>query len=139
VTKEQREKKKRLKDIFRNYKENKKALRDDYNFPSLSAVDFSRIAVQTDKSRNIQEDKIIDYADKKTALYAQVFIVEEVLRWFEVEGHGRERFIKVYVIDGSSWNKAMRECHISSPTTLASWLRDALEKADWYAKWLRYY
>lgn len=138
MTKEQREKKKRLKDIFRNYKENKKALRDDYNFPSLSAVDFSRISVQTDKSRNIQEDKIIDYADKKTALYAQVFIVEEVLRWFEVEGHGREHFIKLYLIDGCSWQKTKHECHIQD-RALANWLRDALEKADWYAKWLKIY
>ena len=137
VTKEQREKKKRLKAIFRNYKANKKALRDDYDFPTVSAVDFSRISIQTDRSRNVQEDKIINYADKKTALYAQVYIVEEVLRWFQLEGHGRERFINIFMIDHCSWTKTEMECHISNQTILR-WHREVLEKAEMVAEWVNY-
>lgn len=133
-----REKRKKLKSIFRAYKANKKALREDYNFPSVSAVDFSRLAVQTDHSRNGEEEKTIEYIARKEYLFKQVYIVDEVCRWFEVEGHGRERFIKIYLIDGCSWQMAKLKCHVQD-RALANWLSDILEKTDWYANWLKFY
>ena len=136
VTREEREKE--LLAMFKNYKANKKALKEDYGFPSITGVDFSRISIQTDKSRNIQEDKIISYADEKTRLFAQVYIVDEVMRYFVLEGHGRERFIQVYYIDGASWRRTIIECHVSEGT-LSYWRRDMLEKAKMVAEWLNYF
>ena len=133
-----KERKKEIESLFRNYKANKKALREDYDFPSVSGVDFSRISIKSDKSRNVQEDKIINYADKKTKLYAQVYIVDEVIHWFELEGHGRERFIMKFMINGCSWIKAEMECGISHGT-LSYWRRDALEKAEAVGKWIGYF
>lgn len=133
-----REREKEIIKIFRDYKKNKKELKENYGFPTISSVDFSRIAVQTDKSRNIQEDKIISYADKKTRLYAQVYIVDEVIRYFVLEGHGRERFVQVYYINGASWRYTVTECHVSD-STLSLWRRDMIEKANTVAEWLNYF
>lgn len=133
-----REREKEIIKIFRDYKKNKKELKENYGFPTISSVDFSRITVQTDKSRNIQEDKIISYSDRKTQLYAQVYIVDEVIRYFVLEGHGRERFVQVYYIDGASWRYTMTECHVSEGT-LSYWRRDMIEKANTVAEWLNYF
>ena len=132
-----RSQERQIRAIFRNYKANKKTLRDDYDFPTLSAVDFGRISIQTDKSRNVQEDKIINYADKKTKLYAEVYIVEETLMFFQLEGHGRERFVHHYFIEGHGWINTLHECCISD-CTLSHWRRDVIEKAQMVAEWIGY-
>lgn len=136
VTREEREKE--LLVMFKNYKANKKALKEDYGFPSVTAVDFSRISIQTDKSRNIQEDKIISYADEKTRLFAQVYIVDEVMRYFVLEGHGRERFVTSSLINGDSWTKTEMLCCVSRGT-MSYWRRDVIEKAEMVADWLNYF
>lgn len=128
---------KAVKDIFSRFYENKKTLREDFDFPHLSAVDFGRISVQTDKSRNVQEDKIINYADKKTKLYAEVFIVEEVLMYFQMEGHGRERFVQHYFIDGNGRRNTCFKCNISD-RTIGYWKDDVVEKARMVAEWIGY-
>ena len=133
-----KERKKEIESLFRNYKANKKALREDYDFPSVSGVDFSRISIKSDKSRNVQEDKIINYADKKTKLYAQVYIVDEVIHWFELEGHGRERFIIKHMINGCSWVKAEMECCMAR-ATLFRWKDEILDKANTIGGWLGYW
>ena len=128
---------KEVRGIFERYYENKKTLREDYDFPHLSAVDFGRIAVQTDKSRNVQEDKIINYADRKTRLFAEVFIVDEVLMYFQMEGHGRERFVQHYCIDKNGQVNTMHKCAISE-RTLHYWYDDVVEKAQMVAEWIGY-
>lgn len=115
--------------IFSSYYANKKTLREDYNFPSITATDYSRVVVQTDKSKNTQEDKIINYADRRTVLFAEKFIVEETLQYFHLEGHGRDRFVRFFFIDGNGWIATQIECCISA-STLAYWRRDVLEKAE---------
>lgn len=133
-----KERERKIESLFRNYKANVKALKDDYGFPSVSAIDFSRLAVQTDKSKNIQEDKIIDYTDRKTGLYAQVYIVEEVIRYFVLEGHGRERFVRIFFIDGCSWVKTEMECHVTRGA-LSWWRKEVFEKAETVAEWINYF
>lgn len=132
------EREKEIIKIFRQYNENKQALKDDYDFPTIGAVDFGRISIQTDKSRNIQEEKIINYADKKSKLYAQVFIVDEVIRWFRLEGHGREKFVKSHMISGDSWTKTEMLCCVSRGA-MSYWRRDVLEKAETVGEWLNYF
>ncbi len=124
--------------IFRSYRTNIRILREDYSFPSISGVDFSRISVMTDKSKNTQEDKIINYADRRTKLFGEVYIVDEVLQWFELEGHGRERFIKHFLIENNSWVSTELHCGISRET-LARWRKDAFEKAETVGKWIGYF
>ena len=136
VTREEREKE--LLAMFKNYKANKRTLKEDYNFPSITGVDFSRISIQTDKSRNVQEDKIISYADEKTRLFAQVYIVDEVMRYFVLEGHGRERFVTSSLINGDSWTKTEMLCCVSRGT-MSYWRRDVIEKAEMVADWLNYF
>ena len=128
---------KAVKRIFSRFYENKKTLRADYDFPHLSAVDFGRLSIQTDRSRNVQEDKIIDYADKKTRLYAEVFIVEETLLYFQLEGHGRDRFVQHYFIEDNGWVNTLHHCCISEGT-LVYWRRDVIEKAQMIAEWIGY-
>lgn len=124
--------------IFRSYKSNVRTLKEDYSFPTISGVDFSRISVMTDKSKNIQEEKIINYADRKTKLFGEVYIVEEVLQWFTLEGHGRERFIKHFLIDNNSWVSTELHCGISRDT-LARWRKEVFEKAETVGKWIGYF
>jgi hypothetical protein len=124
--------------MFRAYRSNIRALKDDYNFPSVSAVDFSRIAIQTDKSRNVQEDKVINYADRKTKIFGEVFIVEETLQWFRLEGHGRERFIQHFLIENNGWVSTELHCCIAR-STLAVWRKDVFEKAETVGKWIGYF
>lgn len=125
---------KKLIAIFKNYNANQKALKENSDFPHISAVDFGRISVQSDKSRNVQEEKIASFMDKKANLMAQVWLVDEVLRWFTLEGHGRERFVKMYFIDGASWIKVQMQCNISNGS-MGYWRTDVLEKAEMVAKW----
>lgn len=131
-------KEKIINGIFQRYKSNLRTLKDDYDFPSVTGVDFSRIAVTSDKSRNVQEDKIINYADKKTKLYGEVFIVEETVKWFELEGHGRERFINYFLIGGHSWISTEMHCGISRDT-LARWRKEVFEKAETVGKWIGFF
>ena len=114
--------------IFRRYNDTLKELLEDYNFPSVGATDYSKLVVQSTKG-NTQEDKIINYADRRTVLYAEKFIVEETLQYFHLEGHGRDRFVRFFFIDGNGWIATQRECCICE-RTLAYWRRDVLEKAE---------
>ena len=114
--------------IFKRYKANQKEWMDDVNFPTVGATDYSRISVQSTKG-NTQEDKIINYADRRTVVRAEIFIVEETLQYFHLEGHGRERFVRHHFIDDNSWICTQMECNISR-CTLSYWRRDVLEKAE---------
>lgn len=132
------DRKKEIDRVFRSYKTNIRILREDYSFPSISGVDFSRISVMTDRSKNAQEDKIINYADRRTKLFAEVYIVDAVLQWFELEGHGRERFIKYFLIENNSWVSTEMRCGISRET-LARWRKEVFDKAKTVGKWIGYF
>ncbi len=123
--------------LYRGYERNKHELETDYNFPTLSATSFDRIAVQTDRSKNRSEEIAVEYAANREDLYKKVFIVEEVLRWFQLEGHGRDKFIKYLLIDGNSWTATEMKCHITRGA-LSWWRREVFEKTQTVAKWLNY-
>lgn len=126
-----------LVSIFRGYKDNKKALATDYNIPVPSGVRYDKIVIKTDNSVNGVEKMTVDYIARREELFKKVYIVDEVLRWFQLEGHGRERFIKLFMIDRCSWTKTEMDCHISNQTILR-WRREVLEKAEMVAKWVNY-
>ena len=132
-----KEREKKIVLLFRNYKRNKKELLQDYNIPVPSGIAYDKIKVLADNSRNSQEEMTIEYIAKREELFKKVYIVDEVLNWFRLEGHGRDRFIKVFMIGGCSWVKAEMECHISKGT-LFWWRKDVLEKAEMVCKWLNF-
>ena len=94
--------------------------------------------MQGDNSRNLPYEQTVEYISKREELFKKVFIVEEVLRWFDLEGHGRERFIRILLINSNSWVKTEMDCHISHGT-LVMWRREVLEKAETVAKWVNFF
>ena len=133
-----REREKIIAGLFRQYKANKKELAQDYNIPAPSGISYDRIKVQGDNSRNLPYEQTVEYISKREELFKKVFIVEEVLRWFDLEGHGRERFIRILLINSNSWVKTEMDCHISHGT-LVMWRREVLEKAETVAKWVNFF
>ena len=126
-----------LVNIFRAYKDNKKELANDYSIPVPSGVRYDKIVIKTDNSVNGVEKMTVDYIARREELFKKVYIVDEVLRWFQLEGHGRERFIKLFMIDRCSWTKAEMDCCVSRGT-LSYWRREVLEKAEMVAKWINF-
>lgn len=133
-----REREKQIESIFRNYKRNKKELAQDYNIPVPSGVSYDKVSVQNGSNRNPVEEMTVEYISKREDLSKKVFIVDEVLTWFRLEGHGRDRFVRIFLIEGSSWVKTSVECHICR-NTLFSWRREVLEKAETVAKWINFF
>lgn len=114
---------------FREYRRDKRELTDKYNIPTPSGIAYDKSPVTGDKYKNVSETMTIDYISKREYLFKRVYVVEEVLRWFELEGHGRDRFIIVRLINGASIVESMYLCH-ASERTLWGWQRDVLEKAE---------
>lgn len=133
-----KEREKIISSLFRQYKANKKELAQDYNIPAPSGISYDKIKVKGDTFRNVPYEQTVEYISKREELYKKVFIVEEVLNWFKLEGHGRERFIKIFLMDGNSWVKTEMDCHIAH-ATLVSWRREVLEKAEIVAKWFDFF
>ena len=124
-----RERAKQIERLFREYEHNKKELAQDYNVPVPSGVCYDKICVQSDRFTNWTEEKYVKYAADREELCKKIFIVEETLFWFQLEGHGRERFIQKFFIDGETWVKSQMECCISEGT-IVYWRRDVIEKAE---------
>ena len=132
-----REKEKKLVALFRTYNRNKREYNNGYSEVLPRGVAYDKIKVKGDISKNSQEEMLVAYSAKREELYKKIYIVEEVLNWFKLEGHGRDRFIKLFMIDGCSWVKAEMECHISNQTVFR-WRREVLDKAEMVAGWLSY-
>lgn len=133
-----REKEKAIIGLFRNYKANKRKLAQDYNIPTPSGVAYDKIKVKGDLSKNVVLEQTVSYISEREELYKKVFIVDEVLTWYKMEGHGREKFIKLFFIENYSWIRTERVCNIAE-STLASWRREVLEKAEMVAKWVNFF
>ena len=133
-----KEREKAIEQLFRRYKANKRELAQDYNIPVPSAVAYDKVKVQGDNSRNVQLEQTVEYISKRDELFKKVFIVEEVINWFRLEGHGRETFIKSFLIDGNSWIKTEIGCALSRDT-IARWRREVFEKSEMVAKWVNYF
>jgi hypothetical protein len=128
----------KIKNLFRQYRKNKKELETDYNIPVPSAIAYDRIKIQADASKNVAQEFTVEYISRREQLFKSVYVVEEVLRYFRLEGHGRERFITVFLIDGASWVKTERVCAMSFDT-ISRWKRDVFEKAEMVGKWINYF
>lgn len=117
-----------LKKAFRNYRQNKKAYAA-YPFPYVRGVDYSKPRIDTDRTQIPAEQMVLSMIDKKSDLEKAIKLVEETLRWFELEGYGRERYIKYRLIDGMSGLVACDKIGIDERTG-RRWQRDVFEKAE---------
>lgn len=124
-----RTREKEIEKLFRNYAANKRLLNDRYSMPQAQAVQYDKIVIQTDKSTNPVEMSVINYIARREELFKKVFIVEEVIQYFWLEDYGRDRFIKVLLLQNSTWTKTEQACNISRET-LSRWRRDVFEKAE---------
>lgn len=133
-----REREKIISSLFRQYKAHKKELAQDYNIPAPSGISYDKIKVKGDTSRNVPYEQTVEYISKREELFKKVVIVEEVLNWFKLEGHGRERFVRMFLIDGCSWIKTEMECHIGQGT-LFRWRKEVFEKAEIVGQWISFF
>ena len=125
--------------MFKGYAKNKKELEQDYNIPMPMGISYDKIAIQKNISVNGTEYRLIDYIAKREDLFKKVYIVDEVLRWFELEGHGRDCFIRNFLMRSDvSWVKAEMKCNVSV-ATLCRWRRDVFEKAETVAEWVNFF
>lgn len=113
---------------FRGYKENKKALAK-FSYPTVSGIDYTKTRITADKTQNTQESIIASAIEKKCDLERIVRLVEETAKWFELEGYGRERYIKLRLIDGLSEIMACDRIGIADRTG-RRWKQDIFEKAE---------
>lgn len=124
-----KERRRELLRLFRDYKRNKRELDNNYNIPVPSGIAYDKVRITGDKTKNVSEFMTVEYISKREELLKKVYIVDEVLHWFELEGHGRDRFIIVRLLNGASMVESIYLCH-ASERTLWGWQRDVLEKAE---------
>jgi hypothetical protein len=121
-----------IRKAFQNYKANKRAL-ENYPFPYVRGVDYSKPRVTPDSTQNGTEQMILSVIDKKSDLERFVRLVDETVKWFELEGYGRERYIRLRLIDGHSEVAACMRIGIADRTG-RRWKRDIYEKAEMIAE-----
>lgn len=129
--------KKQILKWFRSYYDNKRELQESYHIPTPSAIVYDKIAVKSDPSSNGVENMTVEYIARREELYKQVYIVDEVIRYLTLEGHGRESFVYVRMIKGLPFKQTAYKC-CAGEATLFRWKNEIVEKADMVAKWLNY-
>ena len=132
-----KERRRELLRLFREYKRNKRELNNNYNIPVPSGIAYDKVRVTGDKSKNVNEIMTVEYISKRDELFKKVYIVEEVLHWFELEGHGRDRFIIVRLMNGASFTQSTFLCHASKRTMLR-WQDEVLDKTETICGWVGY-
>ena len=132
-----KERRRELLRLFRDYKRNKRELDNNYNIPVPSGIAYDKVRVTGDKTKNVTEIMTLEYISKRDDLFKRVHIVEEVLRWFELEGHGRDRFITVRMMSGVSFTQSEYICHASIRTMLR-WQDEILDKTETVCGWWGY-
>lgn len=123
----------RIRAIYSRYKANVRLCADKSYVDTLSAVDFSRICVQSDKSKNPTEERIAAHLDTIYRAKREKDLVDAVIAYYKIEGEGREKFVKAYFVDERSWIAVTYDCSICS-ATVYKWRRDVLARTAAIAK-----
>lgn len=122
-----------IKKAFAMYLANKKRLAE-FPTPGVSSVDYSG-ASHSDSAENTQEKVVINYLAKKEELEKLIRLVDETILWFIYEGYGRERYIKLRMIEGNSPIWTCNKIGVDDRTG-RRWQRDIYEKAEMIAEGL---
>lgn len=121
-----------IEKAFKGYKRNLAALRS-YPYAYVSGVDYSKPRVTGDGYKNEQEQMTMSVIEKKEDLEKQIKLVEEVIRWFELEGYGREEYIKKRYIQRKTNIETSMEIGIDESTG-KRWNQIILKKAETIAR-----
>lgn len=129
----ERETRKKLEGLFRNYRKNKRRLDEIGGDIGLSAIDYSRLNVQSTPGNALEERvcRFLDESDRLT-LYTRVV-------WYTLikySGQVKEELIKTYYFDGLSIMGTAHAVHVSRRTVFR-YLDDILESAEIYARELK--
>lgn len=121
-----------IEKAFKGYLKNLSALKN-YPYPYASGIDYSKPKTKGDGYTNTAEQLMMSIIEKKETLEKQVQLVKEVLRYLEIEGFGRERYIKQRYFRGLGHLRACEEVGISERTG-HYWKRDIFNKAEMIAE-----
>ena len=135
------DKEKYLKRVFKNYKDNKRRLRE-LSFDEVRAVDYSKTR-STGGAPKGTEKALVSYLDEKRKLEKQVDIVERTYSHYRIKEiaycDSRAKYIHCRYIKGNKTIKTIMECCISESTS-NNWVRQIMETAaaiaDIYSLWV---
>ena len=113
---------------FKGYKRNIAALKN-YPYPYVSGIDYTKPRVTGDPYKNGAAQMVMSAIEKKEELEKRVRLVEDLIKWLEIEGFGRERYVKFRYFRGYGHLRACEEIGISERTG-RYWKRDIYNKAE---------
>lgn len=129
------EKRKYIKQAFKNYVENKKAI-SLLPVPGQSGVDYSKPLIHNGSNENGVEKNVVSYIDKKHVMDKQVQLVKKTLEHFRMEylAKGKKHYLYICnrFIKGMGYYRSADECDIP-PSTAGFWLEEIYTVAESYA------
>lgn len=131
-------KKKYIRDCFRNYLNNKKQL-ESLLMPGTGGVDYSRPScVVGGLSENGVENGVLKYIDKKSELSKKVEIVKKTIGHFKIEdkrsgSQSKLKYIYARFLQKMTYRRASIECYISERTAMY-WEEDIYYTAECIAE-----
>lgn len=91
---DEKAKTKYIKQAFKNYNENKKALKT-LAFESVKGINYGEVKTKKTNAPRWNENALIGYISQKETLEKQIQLVDRVLWWYKLDGGGRDEYIKV--------------------------------------------
>ena len=129
------EKRKYIKQAFKNYNANKKSI-NLLPFPSRSAVDYSKPMIHSGTNENGVEKNVVSYLDKKAEIDKQVIIVNKTLEHFRMEYLAKGKKQYLYIVNrwlkGMSYCRTAIECEIPK-STAGYWIEEIYTVAESFA------
>lgn len=126
-----------IKQAFKRYRENKKAL-GQMSFYSVRAVDYTKMHVKTNATDKT-ENAIIAHIDRKREIEKQIEIVERTIWFYELdEDNGKVEYIKSRWFKRSPAYRAAMDCFISYGAS-CRWAKDILSVAQRAADMFKLY
>lgn len=120
------EKEKYIKACFKEYNENKTRLHR-LSFDGLRGVDYTRQHVKGN-TKNGNETALVNYLDKKRNIEKRVALVDRVIWYYDLDGNGKDKYIKLRYIKGRKQYQAAMDLFLSD-STLKAWEREIRETA----------
>lgn len=120
---------KEIRRIFNHYTRNKARLKA-LSLPGLSAIAYDKPAIMTDKSVNVEEERLIDYLAEKERLEKELALVDRVYEHFADERDEELAvLIDVRFRKGKKHWQAANAVYVSDRQAL-HWLEKAYAKAE---------
>lgn len=115
-----------IKQAFKHYNENRKRLKE-LSFESVRAVDYTQPRFSKGAPKG-DEGRLVSFLNLKTGLEKQIAIVDKVLLFYEMEGGGKDEYIRLRWLKGHSTVSTALNCFISEKTA-RRWEKEIFERA----------